>query len=809
MHRQPGIGLGVTRNHLVFVALAICCVTSPNVANGQASTTTSTNTAMLQGACPAIADCVNDAVCSECLSLLLPIIAKDESTRLRGVVKRSAQTDFFFGIVGQTCFRNDTVVPLLGAAADDIFNLPCNSMGHNWPRLPVNDPCLSVEFNCILNPDCRQCLHGIYTSENKSDALNSPPCVTIGIDGLQNLSQCYTFPQCTFAKQQCADDVTHSCPTCLGMLRDGDFIGAMQQCSTSVAGSSATLLDNVAFDCMENTDSTCNYFIARCDQDAACGSCLADVGGAQTAHDVAEAFLISSSCMSTLGSSSSSTQANQLLWNVVMQCPVTSINVCQELTVMCILHGGEECATCLAGSVAQQNDPSCEPLLNAYDVLNACQPPCSNSVYENNRIVMATSIAGGVSILPCIVVILVVVAYGKDLMYIRSRIIMGLMISNIVYSIGNAIPVAMLQTSVDTCGQTSLSFNTIRFGRAWWFAGKYALIFFELFILGVAAWALQYGPPQRLAVHREATLHFTCTMAGIFAFVGFFVKSGEIESEGYNAVTQAEIQSDAFSYLGANDDLDDDLPDGPAKQRFADARNEYDTLVQQMLQVWIAFLGMSIVLWSYLRWTFARFTKSWLVTLSEAEKQWDRDLWDQQSTRQTKRRFLELTKESYDELFRPLEPFVAVFVAFGVPACIMATDYCHEHSQISAPADASGLVASITVGKCDVVCELILSFRSIATVAVFFYSREHRNEIYNFRTMWRRLRARVKGWVQSSDSRHSVRFRGFLLEEVQMIPMLDGDGDAGDVDGTAGATVPYKLMDDEDTEGASSRDTEL
>jgi hypothetical protein len=229
-----------------------------------------------------------------------------------------------------------------------------------------------------------------------------------------------------------------------------------------------------------------------------------------------------------------------------------------------------------------------------------------------------------------------------------------------------------------------------------------------------------------------------------------------------------------------------------------------------MLQVWTAFLVLCILLWFFLRYTFARLTKRWLVTLSEAEEQWDRDLCasDLQGVRKTKRRFLELTKEIYDELFRPLEPFVAVFIVFGVPACVMATEYCNDHSQVST--DVS--TGFIYVGKCDVVCELILSFRSIATVAVYFYSREHRTEVYHVRTLWRRLRARVTGWFQSSDQRNSggVRFRGLMLEEVKMIPRRDEDEGhvyASDVDAdsrTTGATIPYKLMGDEEADEHSS-----
>jgi len=572
------------------------------------------------------------------------------------------------------------------------------------------------------------------------------------------------------------------------MVRNGDVANAVQECSPSMTGNSSALLDNVVSECVSHTDMVCNYFKLRCNQNAACGNCLADVGEEQTAQDIARAFLGSSSCMSMLGSSSSSILANQVFQNIFLwDCPLSEVTLCETYTLWCILQSGGTCASCLAGSVSQQNDSICEPLINRYRIAAACQP-CSSSVFDNNRIVLATSVVGGLSIFSCFFVIVAIVAYGKDLMYTRARIIIGLMLSNIVYSMGNAIPVAMLQTSTSTCGRFALSFDAIFFGRAWWFAGKYALVFFELFILGVAVCALKRGL-HTFGVRSETLLHITCAVAGMAAFVGFFVKSGEIKNDGYNADTQAEFQSDAYSHIGASDDHDDDDPSSSAGQVFMNARNKYDTLVQRMLQVWIAFLVLCILLWFYLRYTFAQLTKKWLLALSEAEEQWDRDLCasDLQGVRKTKRRFLELTKKIYDELFRPLEPFVAVFIVFGIPACVMATEYCNDHSQVNTQ-DVVGRI--ITVGKCDVMCELILSLRSLATVAVYFYSREHRNEVYHVRTLWRRLRARVTGWFQSGDRRNStgVRFRSLMLEEVKMISRRDEDEDesdihAGDVDG--------------------------
>jgi hypothetical protein len=791
--------------HFAFVAASIIVISVCGAAvNGQMNTTTTTTA---QTVCPAVTECLNDTLCANCLRLLNLSITSDEASALK-IHLRSPQKAFFSDLIGPTCSINGTVMPLVVAAGNEINSRPCHAMG---PNAPISDSCLTTEFQCALNLECQQCLVGIYTAnDNKTSALNSPSCLALSGIGvsLQIFSNCYAFPQCTWAKLECDDDATQKCANCLSMVRDGDVTNAVQECNPSTTSNSSILLDNVASNCMAYTDVTCSYFKARCDQSATCGSCLTDIGGAQTAQDVARSFLDSSYCMSMFGNSSSSVLTNQMLFNVFNLCPTSEVTACQAATFTCILISDGECATCLAGSASQQNDPSCKTLLDQYVIDSSCQP-CDRSVIENNHIVLATSVVGGMSVVPCLFVILAIVAYGKDIMYIRARIIIGLMLSNIVYSIGNAIPVALLQTNLSTCGQTVLSFNTMRFGRAWWFAGKYALVFFELFILGVAVWSLKSGL-HTLGVRRETLLHATCAVAGFAAFVGFFVKSGEIESKGFNTDTQAELKSDAFSYLGAGDDFDDDAPNLSAGRRFTKGRNMYDTLVQQMLQVWIAFLVLCILLWFNLRYTFARLSQRWRVDLSEAEDQWNRDLCatDLQGVRKTKRRFLELTKETYDELFRPLEPFVAVFFVFGVPACVMATDYCHEHSQVSAKLE--GDAAVIKVGKCDAVCELILSFRSSATVAVYFYSREHRNEVYHVRTLWRRLRARVTSWFLPSNRRHAsgVRFRGLMLEEVKMIPGrgddVNDDVDIDADDGSTGATVPYKLMDDDEGGGGHS-----
>ena len=561
------------------------------------------------------------------------------------------------------------------------------------------------------------------------------------------------------------------------------------------------LSDNRSVACegqIEPVSDPCLAVELECATNASCRQCLRDLFASPNNHS---GVLRSVSCIA----------AGTILNDLSSNCFV--LPRCTYAKQQCEKDPSHNCSSCLlmlydgraidaALQMTERSNSSCENILSQgpYTIASACSP-CSDSVFVNNRIVLATSIVGGLSILPCIGVILIIVAYGKDLLFIRARIIIGLMLSNIVYSMGCAIPVAMLKTDPNLCGHFALSFATIRFGRAWWFAGKYALVFFELFILSVSIYALWRGLGN-LGRRGEAALHAACALGGICAFIIFLLRSAAISADGYNAATQTEAQTNSYSRLSIDDDIDDADPGSIAAQRFQSSRTEYDSLVQGMLLVWVVFLGVAILLWLCLRWMFATMSTQWRLLLVEAEDEWDRDLCspDYDGVRRTKRRLLELTKEHYDDLARPMVPFVAVFVIFGIPACVMATNYCKDESQVTVHVSTGPW--DTTVGQCDVICELVLAFRSLATVLVYYYPRENRVELFHVRVMWRRLRTRVAGWFLSSQRRHSsgVRFHNHaMIKEIVILPEdnVDGHTDA-DLSTDVGSSVRYQRMSTED-----------
>ena len=61
--------------------------------------------------------------------------------------------------------------------------------------------------------------------------------------------------------------------------------------------------------------------------------------------------------------------------------------------------------------------------------------------------------------------------------------------------------------------------------------------------------------------------------------------------------------------------------------------------------------------------------------------------------------------------------------------------------------NSSNFVSDFSYGMCDVWCEFVLAFRSLATVAVYLTPRERRAELVTVRTTWRKLVSRVVGCV--------------------------------------------------------------
>jgi hypothetical protein len=88
-----------------------------------------------------------------------------------------------------------------------------------------------------------------------------------------------------------------------------------------------------------------------------------------------------------------------------------------------------------------------------------------------------------------------------------------------------------------------------------------------------------------------------------------------------------------------------------------------------MIEVWTAFIGLAIVLWLYLRWTFTRVIRNWRGVVEATLEEQAADEWA--NTRRghwhARWELIEMQRVAYEDVARPLEPYVAIFVLFSAP----------------------------------------------------------------------------------------------------------------------------------------------
>jgi serine/threonine protein kinase len=729
--------------------------------------------------CGALTRCFDDPQCSQCLEA---ISATDGFQRTLAAYNSLGETEVralnigFFQTLRSTvsCSTNatpaDTLLPALQALNGVI---PCiNAQG-----MAVS-LCLTFEYACFVDDNCRQCITKVYTADGhegaKTAAFRSAACNNTNNALLNNLTYaCAGFPSCTFYKEQCAS--SPDCTQCLATLRSGDGAGAAQQCSPGMQ----TAVDFVVAFCFDSNVVACDFWLHRCNDEVNCSACYVGMGNEVSVHTVA-ADWSSLACQSAM----SAEFLVHYLTSMTTVCP--DVSACRVAVAGCINIYGDVCITCLNGSATSSQTPFCAGLSQEFSYGSVCQP-CPASVHAINAVAFATAGVGGVSAAACIAVSATIVAHGRDRVSMRDRIIVGLMLANAVYSTANTIPLNALRTGVLDCGRMAMSFDAKTFGRAWWFCGKYGLVGFELFVLGASIRAMLYGASS-VRPRVEAILHVACCAMAILAFAVFYVLCADINADGYNETTENELYTNSYNHAGANDDLDDDQPSA-ASLEFQRGRDEYIDLLRNMLIAWDVFAGLAIGLWAVLRILHRHALQTLRTEAATAEQAEANDEWfdTRRSAWKARRRLLEARREAFNEVAKPLEPYIAVFVLFATPAFVMSTSYCQSHSGASAGESAgtvggSGVTTDLTYGTCDVWCEFILAFRSLSTVAVYLISRERRAEVLAVRTTWRKLCTRVVECVRCRPTPYELldynRVEWQEMHELMLNPSDDPDTDA-------------------------------
>lgn len=648
--------------------------------------------------------------------------------------------------------------------------------------------CSSALFDCLAN-DFGNCGHYL-------NAINVTGQAAIQLSGLFNPSVYSLLDACRKASIQTTSDVPipaitvyPETSTCGNVLRQCQHDADCWSCFRTLVTvqnvmpldqlrdlvTNETCLNNLIFQALSGPEciplgnfpltpfpvAGCAYAVSQCYAASNltvgnCGSCVKKMieawpaGSASTEPAMnmmfGEIFNVFSSpaCSASMDiadySSYSDLSSYSDFFNVIYSCPAATVDgaeffgLCQYAVLSCYFE--RSCSACLsfvptANEVVIQSGPTCKTFVNG--VILGCPQSyvrllsCPSAVHANNVLVIITSVFGSLSIIGTLGVIAVILAYRKDRRSLRERILLGVFFGNFIYSIANAIPVGFQQTDSRNCGDSVFSdFKTSI--RGIWFWGKYLLVMYELFVVFASVHALKQGA-NKFSTGAEIALHLTCHIAAILSFIIFII--------GANGATDfTDTKQTAFLIQQQQQSIVD-----------------YNDVVQQTILVWVVLLGITILVWIYQKFVlYARLQAQWRKALEEAEESWAKDLWDidKADVRRDldrKRKLYQLSKEGYDEIAKPLEPYVAIFTLFGIPAIIMSTDFCVGTTSFTA----------LEQLDCQHTCECVLALRTLASVAVYFREKKCREQIYGFRQLLLKLSYRINNVFGNSGD--SVRFK--------------------------------------------------
>eukprot|EP00040_Diaphanoeca_grandis_P010036 m.51401 g.51401 ORF g.51401 m.51401 type:complete len:415 (+) comp21439_c0_seq1:395-1639(+) len=397
---------------------------------------------------------------------------------------------------------------------------------------------------------------------------------------------------------------------------------------------------------------------------------------------------------------------------------------------------------------------------------------CDEAV-TTNHIAVVLTVCGGLSLLACIPVILVIVAYKKDKAQLRERVLLGLFWWNLVYSVANVSPRYYVEDSITTpltCMYPRIGLKPALTLATMWMASKYSLLSYEVFAIVVSILGLK-SQGKIIGLKVEIFVHVICNAAFGLVF-GLYFHLGLSDLTTFDNCASLCSEADQVCVAECAQTL---------------LIRDYNNQTANFMEVWLALLGCALLLWGYFRYIVYYFDQQWAQRETETIRQINRDLWDdwQKPDRDRKIKVLQLQMQRYIEIAQPLERYVVVFLLFGIPALVMAIS--------SEP---------LTV----IACEVVLSLRALGSVIVYFSNNDSRAELFNSSQLCKRLGNRVRGCFVccSIVQDDGVTFaRHVTFNDGDALPLVSTHNQGGDCqtetdddNEVVGATIPYEPLNE-------------
>jgi len=343
-------------------------------------------------------------------------------------------------------------------------------------------------------------------------------------------------------------------------------------------------------------------------------------------------------------------------------------------------------------------------------------------VPTQNTMTIITSIAGVLGLIVCIAVLLVIFAYRKDKQFLRERIIAGLAIANALYAFICIIPLQYYKADCTSLIDISVT-GTFRIV---WFGTKYLVCCYENFIIFVTIYVLLRGGKEQIPKAVEIAAHVVCWVSAVAVIIPSSIRAQAIIKpwkalqDQMGAIANDPSQDETFKLLNYESFIYEE---------------QWNTLISAITDGWFVVFGLALLSWVIMRIILWQKQKDWMTAYNFRSKQWERDNWENsdQDVRlmHQQKTLLNMERQSYRDIAEPLERYVFVFLMFLPPAIVIATDFCSANSENK---DTT----------CQVPCEMILAFRSLASSLVYFTIKENRQQLYNWRNIPQKLLSRTK-----------------------------------------------------------------
>ena len=304
---------------------------------------------------------------------------------------------------------------------------------------------------------------------------------------------------------------------------------------------------------------------------------------------------------------------------------------------------------------------------------------CDNAVpylRRLNALAGATLATDGMGAVLCGWAILHIYAYRRDVRSLATRLVLGMLLSNLVFAGACVAATRFRHISGPRCGQfviggarrTDVVANC--FPAALMAFGVWATTMYELMMVLLSTHALRSrtgSVPQRA----ERALHTLCIVAGVAALLGYYLRCRDLELQQAGG----KIAAVDYHYKAAS----------------ASQLQAYREIVRASVSLrgvlWGWALGpaaLATLGWIYQRLLYRALLKDWARATARNDNFEEADAMvmiglDPQS--ETRSKLLQLRKEAYDDVVKPLEPYIVVIILFMIPQAIAVSKECQVQTK--------------------------------------------------------------------------------------------------------------------------------